>query len=238
MRENVNHYKANSEFRYLFNDMIDHGDELKAFFQHFQQFIDKKETDLHNLKQIYSEEFFDLFFVQGYGETFRRSQLIALGAVAEGYVKRFIEIWLNVLNLKLDDINQKQGILPNLHKLNEQYFQLPINWQATSIEDFRNFLAVRNSFVHSGGTLKHVTRYKPYIAKFIEKFNSVELDDRSDDWETGDEYKVLFTNDKIYDDILMIAGKFISYLLKLSIRQFPNFRSDIPPDDDWEWEIP
>jgi hypothetical protein len=217
----VNHYEANSEFRFLYSDITDHFFELEAFLRHIHEFVSLTENKLGKDLKLYSEDFFEYYYARSYGETFRSSFIVTVSSVAEGYIKSYVATWSNVLKADTGNLKPTNGILDYLKTASKEVFDIGIDFSKKAVEEFRALLAVRNSMVHSNGNLDYVSKYEPLIRQLARRYSSLHVSNEGDIW----------TEESFCKESMSICKRFFFYIFHLALRKFPNYKLDKPDDD-------
>jgi hypothetical protein len=161
---------------------------------------------------LYSSDFFDYFYADSYGETFRSSFIVSVTSVSETFIKSYITAWSNVLNLDISDIKPQYGILEYLKDTVKNTFNIEIDFDKREVADFRVLLYIRNAMVHFGGNI-YTFKHKKEIQHMTESFPSLHL--------TVD--GALLTKERFCIDSMEISKRFFFYLFKLAIKKYPNY---------------
>lgn len=218
--KSINHNDANFEFRTLYRNFEDDIIELQFFLKDIHKYISTKEIRLSKAK-IYSLEFEELFWTQSRGQIFRDSFIISSCTVGETYLKSYCLLWMNLLEIGSKKFTYKNGLLDTLKEIEKQHLKLGIDFSKEEIAQFRGLLAVRHSLIHSNGSLHYVENFVPIIKQLAKKYPSLKiLDD-----------KFIITDETFCSESLIIIKKFVFYLFKLAIKQFPNYRIDVSEFD-------
>lgn len=208
---NINGYKANSEFHVLYSNIKEHLIELDAFLKHIHEFVSLAENKIGENLEMYSSDFFDYYYAGSYGETFRSSFIVTVSSVVESYIKEYIKIWKENLTDQVT-IKNNNAILDYLKEADKKFFCANIDFSKKEVVDLRGLLAIRNALVHSSGNMDDVPKYEPLIKQMVRQYSSIKL--------STDGY--ISTTEQFCIDSLQIISSFFFYLFKLAIRKFPN----------------
>lgn len=219
----VNHYEANSEFRFLYSDITNHFYKLESFLKHIHQFVSLTENKLGDDLKVYSEDFFEYYYAGSYGETFRSSFIVTVSSVAEAYIKSYIATWKEVLKVSTGNQKPTNGIVDYLKTADKDVFNIGIDFSKKEIQEFRALLSVRNSMVHSSGNLDYVLKYEPLIRQLAKSYPSLQVSNDGDIW----------TDENFCKESINICKSFFFYIFKLALKKFPNYKVDSPEDNDF-----
>ncbi|MFC0878890.1 hypothetical protein ACE01N_20015 [Saccharicrinis sp. FJH2] len=217
----INHYEANSEFRFLYSQISDHFIQLEAFLKHIHDFVNQTEKKIGPGLKYYSSDFFEYYYAASYGETFRSSFIITVCSISEFYLKYFIITWGEILDKDLLNYKPINSILDYLKIIDKEVININTDFSREEIFDLKCLLAVRNAMVHSHGTFEFVNKYKELILRLAKKYSSLKVLANSS----------IMTEENFCDESINISKRFFYYIFKLSIRKFPNYISDRPNDE-------
>jgi len=108
--------------------------------------------------------------------------------------------------------------MDSLKQFDKKYIDLRVDYSRTEVRHFNGLLAIRNSIIHSNSNFEYVKKYSPLIKRMTMEFASISI--------TKNGYIV--TQEQFCMDSLEIVKKFFFYIFKLSIKKFPNYRTDEP----------
>lgn len=100
--------------------------------------------------------------------------------------------------------------------MHKEYFAINIDFNNSSVIDFKGLLALRNAIVHSGSTFEDVEKYKPQILQLARKYKSINI--------VHDQY--IFISEQFCETSLGIIRKFFYYIVKSAVRRYYTYISE------------
>lgn len=207
-------YPVHADFKLLFYGVEDYLEQSQAFLTHINSFIKSSEEKLNKTK-LYSRDCVDFFYAGQYGNTFRDSFIVTICSFSESYIKRYIEKCIPISDNSIPPL-KKESVMDYLKIACKEYFAINIDFNNTSVIDYKGLLALRNTIVHSGSTFEDVGKYKPQIIQLARKYKSIDI--------VHDQY--LFISEQFCEASLGIVKQFFYYLVKSAIQRYYAYTSE------------
>ena len=213
-QESVINYPAHADFKLLFYGVEDYLEQSHAFLTHINSFIKSSEEKLKSTK-LYSSVSHEFFYAGQYGNTFRDSFIVTVCSFSESYIKNYIEKCTSISTNPIPP-PKKESVMDYLKLACKDYFDIPVDFNNSSVINFKGLLALRNAIVHSGGTFEDVQKYKPQIIQLAKKYKSIEI--------VQDQY--IFISEEFCKASLDIVKQFFYYAVKSAIRRYYTYISE------------